>query len=310
MLYFASGSSAVGDIRGFARILHPLGVAIPELSERALRELESLATIGVPVFIDTGAFSEVEFGPEGLRVVSPIDDAEWTNRMGISLRLAASLGDRAYAVAPDRVGDQGVTLERLRSNVGALGALRSLGARIVAPIQQGAMAPSEFDRAVADVLGFDDFVRGIPGNKDAMPSHVLENYLRSVRPHAAHVLGVGPKNSRFEEFCAIFSRLIPRARISCDSNLIAANVGRTNGRGGRMRRLTAAAHPGEPGSDRVVFGPDGEPLPMDVSREDAIVLAFGPALFFERAMAAYRERGLAKGGETKSVQMGLFDRVM
>jgi hypothetical protein len=107
--------------------------------------------------------------------------------------------------------------------------LRRLGARVLVPIQQGAMVPATFDRAVAEVLGFTDYVRAIPSNKDAMPDAVLESFVRATRPRAVHLLGVGPRNPRLRTLRAILDRLVPGAEISCDSNLLAAHVGHTNG---------------------------------------------------------------------------------
>lgn len=58
-LYFCSGASAPSDLRGLARIRHPLGVSIPQLSGPALDYLCTLRGIA-PVFVDTEAFSEVD----------------------------------------------------------------------------------------------------------------------------------------------------------------------------------------------------------------------------------------------------------
>jgi hypothetical protein len=97
-LYFASGSSRPADIRGFAAIGHAVGVSAPEVSPNAERELARLAGTGLAVFVDSGAFSEVEFSAEGVRVVRPIDHAAWTARLALYGRLAAALGSQVHLV--------------------------------------------------------------------------------------------------------------------------------------------------------------------------------------------------------------------
>lgn len=65
--HFASGSSAIGDMRGFSRILYPFGVTASDLRANALAALVSLAHLPIRVFVDSGAFSEVEMGPHNQR---------------------------------------------------------------------------------------------------------------------------------------------------------------------------------------------------------------------------------------------------
>ena len=104
-----------------------------------------------------------------------------------------------------------------------------------------------------------------------MSTTEVTELVHRIRPCAVHVLGMGPHNQRFRELihaCRESSRDI---EISCDSNLIAAHVGKANGRNGEARALTAA-----------------EQLALDTlggrSRESAIVFAFGPAAMFRRTI--------------------------
>lgn len=239
--YYASGASHPHDMRGFLRVLHPIGVSLPELSDPSIAELCGAAHLPLRVFVDTGAFSEVAPGPGGgLVVVAPIDDDGWRWRLATSLRIASAFRDRAAIMAPDRVADQAETLRRLRRYAAEVREIRATGARIIVAIQMGPMAPASFDAAACEALGFTDFIRGIPGNKAAMPSRELEAYLRAVQPPAVHFLGIGIGNRRLAGLLAMVRRLAPRAALSCDSNLLAAHTGRANGPGGRPRYLTAA----------------------------------------------------------------------
>lgn len=277
-IYFASGSSAVADLRGLTRWLHPVGVSIPDLGEPALMEIEKLAGLEVPVFVDTGAFAEVEATPQGLQVVRPIDDGAWDVRVAVGLRIARALGAQAYVVAPDRVGDQGETLRRMRRHREAMGALRSLGARVVVPLQRGIDSTARFDIACAEALGFDDYVRAVPGNKDAMPLVEIERFLRARKPKALHVLGMGPKSARFLDFCDVLRRFGEGVAVSYDSNLIAAHVGASNGPGGGPRFLTAM--------QAALMAQGGQAA--ERARELAVASLVGPSMMTARlAMAGH-----------------------
>jgi len=238
--YFASGASAPHDMRGFVRALHPFGVSLPELSEAMVDELCGQGHLPLRVFVDTGAFSEVGPAPGGgLQVVAPITDEAWRARLAVALRIARAFGNRATIVAPDRVADQTETLARLRQYRTEVHAIRATGARIVVAIQMGEQAPAAFDAACCAALGFDDFVRGIPGNKAAMPTRALEEYLRAVQPPGVHLLGIGLANRRLPGLLAMMRRVVPVAALSCDSAMLASQTGRCNGAGGGVRALTA-----------------------------------------------------------------------
>lgn len=268
--YFASGASALGDVRGFARIGHPIGISLPELGVDALAALLSAAVHRplLKLFVDSGAFSEVEAGPDGrMVVVEPITAEAWRRRLDVGLELCFAFGKRALLVAPDRVGDQIETLARLRAYAADLRSAAAAGASIVVPIQRGAMTPADFDRAAAEAIGFDDFTRGIPGNKVAMPPVELAVFLRAVRPAAVHLLGVGMRSPHLPDLLEVLHRRVPAAVLSSDSNPIAALVGRTNGPGYALPRP-----PGDSKRRALTAWQDETGL-----REDAIVMTFGPA---------------------------------
>lgn len=233
MIYFASGSNRPGDVRGLDDAGQALGVAVPELSPRAMEEL---ATVRVPVFVDSGAFSEVEFGAEGPRVVRPLGSEHWTRVFEVYRELA-KLEAGAWLVAPDMVGNQAVTLERLEAYRDELVALHAAGARIIVPIQKGALSMADFAARVRDLLGF-DFVAGVPMKKDATTLVELARFVGEARPGAVHLLGLGPESPKFDRAANLV--LEAGAVLTCDSVRLRALVGRTNGPGGGPRQLTAA----------------------------------------------------------------------
>lgn len=267
-LYFASGSNRAADIRGFAAVGQPIGVAAPEVSPAAEAELVALAGTGLPVFVDSGAFSEVEFTAQGVKAVKPMTDSDWRRVLGLYRRLAVALGSQLSVVAPDRVGDQGETLARLRRYSLEMRALRALGVSVLVPIQKGSKTQAAFYRDVVEALGFDDFVHAIPSKKKATTIDELRAYLAEVRPKRVHFLGLGIRNANARAALEACAELVPGAELSFDSNLIAASVGRKNGPGGSRRALTRAR---DEASNIIRSG-----LTSILSKQElGIILAFG-----------------------------------
>lgn len=181
-------------IRGIAAAGRDLGVAADQVSPAAERELEALAGTGIKVFVDSGAFGEVSF-QGGWHVKKEITAAEWNRRLDLYTRLARRLGSQLYVVAPDMVGHQGVTLDRLARYADRVRELRALGAQIIVPIQKGDMTQAAFDREVERVLGFGDYIRGVPSKKGATTLAELEAFCADLRGRVAsprvHLLGKG-----------------------------------------------------------------------------------------------------------------------
>jgi hypothetical protein len=236
-LYFASGSNRACEIRAFSRIGQPIGVAATEVGPTAEAALVALAGTGTPVFVDSGAFGEVQFDPaQGkLVVVKPITDEDWQRILGLYERLATALGSQLHVVAPDAVGCQATTLARLNRYAASMRRLRALGASILVPLQRGLLTLAELDEGVTAELGFDDYVRSLPCKKGATTDDEIRAFL-ATRPARLHLLGMGPRNRRMPRVLAMLAELSPDTELSCDSNLITASVGRKP----RPRLLTAA----------------------------------------------------------------------
>jgi hypothetical protein len=237
--YFASGTNEPGQIWGFARIGHPLGVAADQCLERTGCEVALLEVAQAfpeqRVFIDSGAFSEVEFiFGQGLVPVHPISDAEWRLRLGLMQSIADAYGDRALLIAPDQVGDQQSTLERLARYREQVLALAATGAEVAIVLQGGDMDLAAFEDEAARVLGWDGFIRAFPMKKGATQGKVLRHYLERRQPSRVHLLGVGPqykgdkKAGRYsaKQLLAMFAEVAPDVAVSWDSALIPAKVGR------------------------------------------------------------------------------------
>lgn len=242
--YFASGSSTPASIRGFATIGHAIGVAATELSQAGENELLALAGSGIPVFVDSGAFSEVEFDvvAGGFKVVAPITEAGWAARLDLYARLAAVYADREaagdlYLVAPDQVGSQEVTLARLTKYAPEVRALIEQGVRVLVAVQRGALPQADFDARVTAVLGTSDYVRALPCKKGATSVEELRAFVATVQPARLHLLGLGERNRQVNAYLGAVAAVSPSTVVTLDSNKIAASVGR---QGKAPRILTAA----------------------------------------------------------------------
>ena len=199
ILYFASGSNRVPVLDGFGRAGLPIGVAAPEVLARrgGFRPgvLEAIQRHPErPVFVDSGAFSEVCFKSGAPRVVRPMGAEQWRRVFELYFEIVrASRRGRVSIVAPDRVGDQAVTLERLARHAGELLELHELGAVVLLPVQRGELSAADFYRRACDVVGF-EMVPAIPMKKKATSTADAARFLEAVKPARVHLLGKGPRS--------------------------------------------------------------------------------------------------------------------
>lgn len=255
--YFVSGSNHAGEIRGLAASGSNIGVAAPEVNAEAYGALIELAgQVGFDnelrsfkrrVFVDSGAFSEVAFGPNGPYIAEPITHAEWLKRLTLYARLAAHLSHQLYVVAPDCVAHQAETLVRLETYDRWITGVRRLGANVIVPIQKGERySMIEFLRIACDILNVQphQIIAGIPMKKDATSLDELREFCESLpllAPPAIHFLGLGLRSPRYSEALAVVRGFAPAGtEVFSDSVRITALVGRTNGPGRGPRPLTAA----------------------------------------------------------------------
>jgi hypothetical protein len=245
--HFASGVNAPGEVRGLALSGRNYGITANEIREGLIAELELFAGGLQELFVDSGAFSEVKFGPEGPKVVRPMTDADWDRVFDLYQWAATSYGPRARLVAPDRVGCQATTLARLATYAPQIAACAALRAQIIVPVQKGEIPMGEFFQLECAILNLRETpIAGIPMKKDATSMAELAEFVATLPWFGAriHLLGIGPSATRgkvkFVDVIALIKRIRPNADITSDSVTIRRLVGRSNGRGGAPRALTAA----------------------------------------------------------------------
>jgi hypothetical protein len=249
--HFSSGTNHWGEIRGLALSGLHVGITAHYLirNTEMLQELSLYRGAPLRVFLDSGAYSEVEPGEEGLQTVRELGEPHWRMVLEAYARAVEALPGQVMVVAPDKVGDQVATLRRLKRYAAELRNLRQQGARIMVAIQRGDMSMADFDAEVSEVLGFDDFVRGIPASQKARFNLAeLEAFVQALplfsgaqmKVPALHLLGMGPRSPGFEATRAVVLRHLPGCEVTSDAVERRARVGRSNGPGGGPRSLTAA----------------------------------------------------------------------
>lgn len=239
MKHFASGVNSPGDALGLAGSLRHFGITATDIRDGLLEAAFMYAGNLQRLFVDTGAFGEVAFGPEGVRVVRPITDADWDQIFVLLLRCVIAYGKRCYVVAPDRVGCQPTTLARMELFAARVQLLAELGGQVIVPVQKGELAMSEMFRRSCEILGVHDPIAGVPMKKDATSLDDLRELVSSLPRHCRiHLLGIGPESPRFWPAVEMILELRPDADITSDSVTLRRLVGRTNGPKGGPRALT------------------------------------------------------------------------
>jgi hypothetical protein len=248
--HFVSGVNHPGEVRGLVLSARNVGITCSEIRGGLLQELEQHAGPGhlTDVFVDSGAFGEVEFGPKGRTVVAPITDDDWRERLAVYRRVAYAFGRHAFLVLPDSVGDQKETLARLHRYRDVAHELHRLGAHLILPVQRGELDGAEFVEAALEAVGLqldEQLILGIPSKKAATTPDELGALCRRLWHLGAdgltfHLLGMGPRSPGWGPMREAIRDWFTDAAIYSDSVDLRREVGRTNGRGGTARRLTEA----------------------------------------------------------------------
>ena len=257
VLHFASGSNHPGEIRGFADFGKAVGAAISGTSKRksdgsmrwyrlcrqdCIDELVRATQKGIPVFLDSGAFSEVAptKTPGVFRVVAPITPSMWKERLSVYQELAEKAGPMANVVAPDMVGFQEQSFQRLKKYAPEVRELIRTGANVLVPLQKGSLSLAEAYKKAAQILGSEDWVPALPFKMAATTPAELELFLAEIKPRRVHLLGVGPRTSKAKSnaLANAIRRGSPGTQVQMDSVAITAHSAREKGK--PPRRVTAA----------------------------------------------------------------------
>jgi len=213
-VHYVSGTKSPAEVVGLDEAPKPIGVTVgPRGANGVISRpaMERLLATSVPVFADSGAFSEVD---RNLAVVRPFTEADWELVLGRYKRLAEQLGSRLSVVAPDRVGDQQVTLRRLHWYREHTAEVAASGAHVLVPLQRGAMTALEFAGMVDVVLGH-AWVPAFPMCKGATAPDDVVDFCRQWRPSRVHLLGIGIAGRAFPSLYRALTDL--GVEVHCDS---------------------------------------------------------------------------------------------
>jgi hypothetical protein len=299
--HYTSGVTQRADLEAMAACGRPVGVSMAELGHGASVDLMMAMSRWrpVPLFIDTGAVREASSGVPMTHAVwrERLDRIEDLVRRARALQADAGLELPILVVAPDKVGDQDESLERLARYRARLVRLRELGATILVPLQPGALPLAELDRAVDRVLGpgLRGWVPAIPMRQGVVAPAQLGEYLAAAQPQRLHLLGVGPNSPMVTGRRAPLQHALAHGRrdveLTMDSVIVRASSVARHHRAGApaheraLERLAAGRGSGYPG----LAGP-----PMDYTDEIGLPSGY--------TSDAQRERIARQAG------LGVFDR--
>jgi hypothetical protein len=197
---------------------------------------DAAVQLGIPVFVDSGAYGE--FGKK-----ESIPPVMWRAMLADQLELARIIGPLAVLVLPDKVGDQAGTLRRLRKYSPEINAILDTGARGIVALQPGPLSDAQMAREIASALGRKDWLVGFPTTARARRDpaeirHTLETFPWT--PRGVHLLGIGPAAAAWPEYLAALAPLPADAWASSDAVLVRRLVGRAHvDPSGRERPLGA-----------------------------------------------------------------------
>ena len=237
--FFASGTNLTGEIRALSLVPGAnIGVVAGLVDERKYpevdAELENFRETGRKLFVDSGAFSEVEFPKDGPpQIVKPLTDKDWQAVFFVYRRLALSFYENVYVVAPDCVGHEEESLARLRRYAADVVDVYELGATILVPLQRGRRNLTRFYREAERILGI-PFTPCVPMKKNATSPEAVLAFVDEVRPASIHLLGLGVDTGVAQDLIAGIQAIVPDCAISCDACLITRWVGKK----GETRRMT------------------------------------------------------------------------
>lgn len=246
--HFGSAINDKGEVRGMMLSGRHLGITATVMRPGMIEELETGRYGLTRLFVDSGAFSELHVVDRGkdqpplLTWPKAISDSDWQKRFALYRWAAECYRSRAYLVAPDRVGCQATTIERLQRYALEVGSWAAMGANVIVCVQKGAMPAGKFYRRELDVLGLRDecVIAGVPMEKARWSIDELRAFCETLPWYGAriHLLGLGPKSkrdagqklNRYWRAIEAIKAVRPNCLVTSDSALVPSISGRTNGR--------------------------------------------------------------------------------
>jgi len=239
-LAYHSGMSAKSDLRAAVDEGVPVGVVatLLDLSKVYLtlpRHLDN----GGAAFVDSGAFAAFQKG----------ETVNWNRVFQVyeSILMMTSKPEGLSIVAPDVIGDQAATLELWTEHAARVGNWIAAGARVIVPLQCGALTAGQLLDAAKEIFGTERFCAGIPSNLAAMDAEDAATLHHS----DFHILG---RVVITEDLRAKLDALLannPDATYTSDANWLRS----------RLREISRA---------KTMAAPNPQGRPLDSSRTRAV----------------------------------------
>jgi 3'-phosphoadenosine 5'-phosphosulfate sulfotransferase (PAPS reductase)/FAD synthetase len=231
---FRSGASDITSMRGYIAAGRAIGVEVNQLSAPSKAVLAEAVLYGHPAFVDSGAFPAFR---RGKRLTAAEFDRVLGEYEGLMDETASHIGRPElrgqpqwqrgwYFVMPDVIGDQAESQRLQHVFAPRIRRLIDRGANVLVPLQRGERSLAEVYQDTVENLGTDKFVSALPSNEAAVPPAELLDFVRTAKPRAIHLLGLGKQTlvdawrRRFVQ--AVRPRLIV---VTADANRLRAIVG-------------------------------------------------------------------------------------
>ena len=220
---FVSGlSKSPADLRGVKAAGQPIGVSLSNsLSPNVESEIVDAANNGLPVFIDSGAFTASTKGKEmnWERVVE-----DWKR---IISRVDVEARRNLHIVAPDIVGDHPGSMDLQYEMMKAIESLMGSGVQVIVPVQKendgGSLSAHAAD-ASDGFAEFENVIIGIPFNKSAWTVDDVVSLAKAKGVERFHLLGVGSEKKLASIMKSIHA-INPNVEVTADATTLRARAG-------------------------------------------------------------------------------------
>jgi hypothetical protein len=236
MVRFASGMSSYSDFSNgaYARGGHEnygVGVDVGLLSKNTIKAMgEFVINQRTKLFVDSGAFSNFRQVLKG-NEPKPLDfDAilakydEIENAIDEANPNGETDYPRPMFVMPDVVGNQAASIDLIKKHKRWISAeLMYNVSEPIIPIQKGKLSLAEAYNEIANILGSDNFVVGVPSNEKAVSKDDLIKFLKEAQPRKVHFLGAA-SDSKINPLIGIVAHVSPNTEVTADASKVRSAI--------------------------------------------------------------------------------------
>jgi len=250
VLVYRSGANNISDMKGYINAGKALGVCALEVSANAKALLCEYVKAGGQCMVDSGAFRLFNARMRG----KICEDLDFDKILTVYEEIVNQAGGGDITiVAPDIVGDQEASFLLLVQFQDKIRRLAKLDAKVMVPLQRGALTINDYYEKVVNLLG-KDFVWGIPSNAKSLSKTEILDFVSEFKPSAVHFLGCSENHIMHQAMTKS-----PNTRFSSDATRLRAQIGKNRLLTEMQNQLT---------DESLMVALHGSPLPnVDVGSE-------------------------------------------